>query len=76
MFRWRARNFAAGLDESEHARWALWRAAALHEGAAGGLTLAGFTERIDQLAEGVDERGQALLEALVDWAEQIAPLPP
>ncbi|MBQ0943782.1 exodeoxyribonuclease I [Ideonella sp. 4Y16] len=76
VFRWRARNFPQMLDEAEQARWLQWRAAALHEGAAGGLTLAAFSERIDHLVETADERGQALLEALVDWAEQIAPPPP
>jgi exodeoxyribonuclease-1 len=50
--------------------------ARLHEGA-GGLTVARFLERVDELAEAAaeqdDERGQLLLEALVDYAEQIAP---
>ena len=73
VFRWRARNFPATLDEAERARWEQWRAAALHEGAAGGLTLAAYAEKIDQLFEQADERGQGLLEALSDWGEQIAP---
>ena len=73
VFRWRARNFPATLDESERARWEQWRAAALHEGAAGGLTLAAYAEKIDQLFEDADERAQGLLEALSDWGEQIAP---
>ena len=45
----------------------------LHHGAAGGLTLAAYMDRIDVLAESADERGQAILEALVDYGEQIAP---
>jgi exodeoxyribonuclease-1 len=38
--------------------------------------LAAFLERIDQLSEALpedDERGPALLGALVEYAEQIAP---
>jgi exodeoxyribonuclease-1 len=39
----------------------------------GGLTLSAYFERIDALAESADEPGQALLEALYDYAEGIAP---
>ncbi len=52
------------------------RSARLHEGAGGGLTLSAFFERIDQLSEQLaedDERGQDILGALYDYAEQIAP---
>ncbi|HEV8689683.1 MAG TPA: exodeoxyribonuclease I, partial [Ideonella sp.] len=45
----------------------------LHEGAGGALTLAQFFERLDTLAESTDERGQEILGALYDYAEQIAP---
>ena len=46
------------------------------EGQGGALTLAGFFERIDKLSEQLsdeDERGQEILGALYDYAEQIAP---
>ena len=76
VFRWRARNWPETLDTSEQQRWQQWRAAALHEGLGGGLTLAAYTDKIDQLFEDADERAQGLLEALVDWGEQIAPPPP
>ena len=36
-------------------------------------TLPAFFERIDQLNEEADERGQEILGALYDYAEQIAP---
>jgi exodeoxyribonuclease-1 len=77
LFRYRARNFAHTLDADDQARWQQHLATRLHQGPAGGLSLAAFFERIDTLAEqpGVDEdpRALALLESLVDYAESIAP---
>jgi exodeoxyribonuclease I len=77
LFRYRARNFPDTLAEAEQARWQAHRTARLHHGAGGGLTLAAFAERVDELAEAAlerdDERGQALLEALSDYAGDIAP---
>ncbi len=77
LFRYRARNFAETLNDEEQARWEGHRAERLHQGAAGAMTLAAYFERIDQLAEAAverdDERSQALLEALVDYGQAIAP---
>ena len=73
LFRYRARNFSDTLSEQENERWVDHCSARLHEGAGGGLTLAAFFERIDQLNEEADERGQEILGALYDYAEQIAP---
>jgi exodeoxyribonuclease-1 len=73
LFRYRARNHPDTLGEAERARWRAHCAARLHEGAGGCTTLAAFFERIDILAESADERGQALLSALYDYAEGIAP---
>ena len=73
LFRYRARNFPDTLDEEEQQRWHEHRSARLHEGAGGTTTLAAFFERIDELAESADDRQQALLEALYDYAEGIAP---
>ena len=73
LFRYRARNFPQSLTDEERQRWEAHRAARLHDGAGGALTLAAYQERIDTLAESADERGQAILEALVDYAEAIAP---
>ncbi|WP_298232920.1 exodeoxyribonuclease I [uncultured Azohydromonas sp.] len=73
VFRWRARNFSHTLDEGERARWDKHRARRLHEGQGGVLTLAAYAERIDTLSETADERGQEILGALYDWAEEIAP---
>ncbi len=80
LFRYRARNFADTLDDDEQARWSAHCAQRLHGGEGGALTLAGYLERIDELAESAadrnDERAQAILEALVDYAESIAPEAP
>ncbi|HEX2011041.1 MAG TPA: exodeoxyribonuclease I, partial [Roseateles sp.] len=76
VFRWRARNFPATLNADERQRWEAHRAARLHEGEGGAQTLAAFFERIDVLGEALgedDERGQDILGALYDYAEQIAP---
>jgi exodeoxyribonuclease I len=77
VFRWRARNFPNTLDAEDAARWERHRAARLHEGAGGLMPLAAWFERLDALAEDAtersDERAQALLEALYDHAESIAP---
>jgi len=72
MPRW-ADEGASLLSEDERERWQSHCADRLHRGVGGGLTLAAYQERIDVLAETADERGQAILEALVDYAEQIAP---
>ena len=76
LFRYRARNFPDTLTEEEQARWQQHCARRLHEGEAGALTLSAFFEKIDALGEQLaedDERGQDILGALYDYAEQIAP---
>ena len=80
LFRYRARNFAHTLTDEEKTSWLQHCSARLHEGQGGGLTLAAYLQRIDELAETAaeqgDERAQTLLEALVDYAEGIAPEAP
>lgn len=73
LFRYRARNFPATLSESEQARWEAHRIAQLHEGAGNGRSLGIFFDRIDALSETADERGEAILGALYEYAEMIAP---
>ncbi len=77
LFRYRARNFPQTLDEAEQERWQQHRVARLHGGEGGCTTVAAFTEQVDVLAEAAmerdDERAQGLLEALMDYAEGIAP---
>ena len=76
LFRYRARNFPDTLNEADQARWQQHCSQRLHDGVGGGLSLAAFFERIDALSEQLaedDERGQDILGALYDYAEQIAP---
>lgn len=73
VFRWRARNFPTTLDVVEQERWQQHRVARLLEGEGGGLTIPAFFDRIDELGETADERGEEILSALYDYAEQIAP---
>ena len=80
LFRYRARNFPQTLDGAEQERWQQHCVARLHGGEAGCTTVAAFTEKVDELAEAAmerdDERAQGLLEALMDYAESIAPEQP
>lgn len=75
LWRYRARNFPETLDDDDRTRWQQHCAARLHDGAGGALTLAAYQDRIDTLAEAHadDERKQALLEALADYAGAVAP---
>lgn len=76
FFRYRARNFPDSLNEQESERWEALRVSRLHEGQGGAVTLQQFFERIDALSETLsdeDERGQDILGALYEYAEQIAP---
>ncbi len=73
LFRYRARNFPATLNEAEQQQWHEHRVHRLHEGAGGAQTLVAFLAEIDTLVETADERGQQILEALVDYATDIAP---
>jgi exodeoxyribonuclease-1 len=73
LFRYRARNWPAALTSEEQARWQQHCADRLHDGAGGFTTLQQFLDRIDELSEAADERGQAILGELVDYAEMIAP---
>jgi exodeoxyribonuclease-1 len=73
VFRYRARNFPVYLSAPEQVRWQEHCARRLHDGAGGALTLSAYLEQIDVLEEDADDRGHAILGALVDYATQIAP---
>ena len=77
VFRYRARNWPASLSADEQARWQNHRTQQLLAGVGGGLTLEALFERIDSLAEAASERGderaEAILGALYDYADSIAP---
>ncbi|MEO8249281.1 MAG: exodeoxyribonuclease I [Burkholderiales bacterium] len=72
-WRWRARNFGATLSAEDAERWEQHRAARLFDAAGGARTVDALFAEIDALSETADERGEAILGALYDWAEQIAP---
>jgi exodeoxyribonuclease I len=74
LFRYRARNFPQTLNDEEQKQWHEYRVARLHEGAGGFTNLQAFFEKIDELNELADERGQEILSSLYDYAEQIAPV--
>jgi exodeoxyribonuclease-1 len=76
-FRYRARNHPGSLSDSERARWQAHCAERLHRAPGSDPPgLAEWLDRIDRLAESADEDGQAVLSALVDYAEAIAPEAP
>ena len=73
LFRYRARNFPSTLTPEESARWEAHRAARLLDGEGGARNVDALFAAIDTLAETADERGEAVLGALYDYAEAIAP---
>ena len=73
LFRYRARNFPDSLTPEEVQRWDAHRAACLFDGAGGARTVDQLFGEIDALSETADERGEAILGALYDYAEAIAP---
>ncbi|ACM33146.1 exodeoxyribonuclease I [[Acidovorax] ebreus] len=74
VWRYRARNFPHTLSPEEQERWEAHRMAVLVEGEGGGLTFDALFERLDTLgAEADDERTEAILGAVYDYAESIAP---
>jgi exodeoxyribonuclease-1 len=73
LWRYRARNFPQSLSAEETACWEAHRAARLLDGASGALTITALFDEMDKLAETADERGEAILGALYDYAEMIAP---
>jgi exodeoxyribonuclease-1 len=73
VFRYRARNFPDSLSMEEAQRWEAHRAVRLFDGADGARTMEMLSKEIDQLSESADERSEAILGALYDYAESIAP---
>ena len=75
VFRWRARNWPETLDEDGQARWEALRHARLIEGQGGARTLAQLQERLDILVDDAmereDQRAEAILNALAEWADYV-----
>ncbi len=73
VFRYRARNFPGTLSRSDAERWEAHRVRRLIDGEAGARHLDLLLEEIDVLSETADERAQAVLDALHEYAELIVP---
>ena len=73
VFRYRARNFAETLSPDDLERWETHRAARLLDGEGGARNVDSLLAEIDTLSETADARGEAILGALYDYAEAIAP---
>ncbi|MEB2347311.1 MAG: exodeoxyribonuclease I [Comamonadaceae bacterium] len=73
LFRYRARNHPETLTAQEQARWQAHRVAALVEGEGGARTFDALFAQLDALGGDADERAQAILGAIYDYAEGIAP---
>ena len=73
VFRYRARNFPATLSADEAERWEAHRAARLLDGEGGARNVDALFAAIDALQETANERAEAVLSALYDYAEAIAP---
>ncbi len=77
LWRYRARNFPQTLSDEEQARWLAHRMQRLHgcagQGGSTGSPLSRYFEQIDALSENADERGEAILGALYDFAAEVAP---
>ena len=75
VFRYRARNFPETLNPEDNQRWEAHRAARLLDGEGGARNVDALFAEIDALAQTADERGEAILGALYDYAEAIVPEP-
>ena len=77
VFRYRARNFPATLTPEEVQRWQVHCQARLLHGEGGALSTEALLARLDQLqeqaAEREDERAEAILSELYDYADAITP---
>lgn len=70
--RYRARNFPETLAAQEARAWGAWCRRKVETGQPYGLSLEACMARIDALEDSADERAQAILDALRDYAMQLA----
>lgn len=73
LFRYRARNFLETLNTDECERWEAHRAARLLEGEGGARNVDALLAQLEVLSETANEKGQAVLEALHEYAETVMP---
>ncbi|TDQ43733.1 exodeoxyribonuclease I subunit C [Tepidicella xavieri] len=75
VFRYRARHFPETLSDAQRQQWLAHCQDRLLRGQGGALTVQRLFERIDALAEDAaargDERAEAILSALYDYAESL-----
>ena len=73
FWRYRARNFPQTLSADEQQRWHAHCAARLIDGQEKARTVDDFLEALDTLYPDADAQGQAVLDALQDYAQEIVP---
>ena len=73
VWRYRARNFPHYLSEPERERWQTHCAARLLDGDGGARNVDDFLAALDALSPETDSRGQAILDALHAYAQDIVP---
>jgi len=74
LFRYRARNWPATLDQEERQRWQEFRRDRLTDAEAdAGITLQSFRQTLAQLMvdPGISERDRGILSELADWPQAI-----
>ena len=72
VFRYRARKFPESLSADEQSIWAAHCVEKLHNGTASSLSLDDFFAQLEQLSDGADAHGVAVIEALYEYAYSIA----
>ncbi|MDO4769622.1 MAG: exodeoxyribonuclease I, partial [Brachymonas sp.] len=73
FWRYRARNFPQSLSDEEQEQWQAHCAARLLDGEGGARTVDDLLEALDALYPTADERGQALLDTLNAYAQEVVP---
>ena len=73
VWRYRARNFPQTLSADEQQRWHAHCAARLIDGQDKARTVDDFLEALDALYPDADAKGQAVLDALQDYAQEVVP---
>jgi exodeoxyribonuclease-1 len=73
LFRYRARNYPDTLSPEDVERWEAHRAARLLDGEGGARNVDALLESLENLLESTDARGEQILSALQDYAENITP---
>lgn len=73
LWRYRARNHPDSLSPEELQHWDQQRAERLIDGAHGARSVKQLFDKLDALAQSVDDSGQAVLDELYAYAEMVVP---